>query len=241
MNRLFTSKPLTKEVTLSTTDTLKLLLTTQSGSTAARPHQAHLLLTTSSGLETAYPLIVKHSGRAILNLSPSELPVALLAQPLKASIVIGSFGEAKPLLSEIFTLKVEEDKKGDLPTYTAPERYAAKPEIHHIFRPDQKSPPKIISLVFTLAVLATIPLLFGSWLLLGSNLNGLGSAMKTAPIAHSVFFGSLVAMEGIFAMYYLSWKLFKVLPIAGAVGVVACISGAKALSEVQKRRVAGQR
>lgn len=175
-----------------------------------------------------------------MNLSPSELPVALLAQPLKAILVIGSFGEVKPLLSEVFTLKVEEDMKGDFPTYTAPERYAAKEEIHHIFRPDQKSPPKIISLVFTLTVSATLPLLFVSWLLLGSNLNGIRSAMKTAPVAHSIFYGSLVTMEGVFAMYYLSWKLFKVLPIAGAVGVVACISGAKALSEVQKRRVAGQ-
>ena len=143
-------------------------------------------------------------------------------------------------MSEVFTLKIDQDK-AEVPKYTAPERYAKKDEIHHTFRPDQKSPPKIISLVFTLAVLATLPLLFGSWLLLGSNLKGLSSAISTAPLAHSIFFGSLVAMEGVFAMYYLSWRLFRVLPIAGVVGVVACLSGAKALSEVQKRRIAGQR
>ena len=35
-------------------------------------------------------------------------------------------------------------------------------EIHHIFRADPKSGPKIISLFFVLAVLATLPVLLGA-------------------------------------------------------------------------------
>ena len=46
------------------------------------------------------------------------------------------------------------------PTYEAPLRYGKKEEIHHIFRADPQSPPKAISLVFVLAVLATVPALF---------------------------------------------------------------------------------
>lgn len=218
-----------------------MLLTTQSGSDPKRPHQAHLLLTSAnnSNLETAYPLTVRDSGRATLSLSSSDLPLNLLSTPLKTSLVLGSFGEAKPSITEVFTVTINGGE--EIKRLVAPERYAAKPEIHHYFKEDQKSPPKIISLVFTLAVLATLPILFIAWALLGANLKGLGSAIKTAPLAHTTFYGSLLALEGVFGMYYYSWRLFKVLPIVGAIGVVACLSGSKALSEVQKRRVAGQR
>lgn len=65
--------------------------------------------------------------------------------------------------------------------------------------------------------------------------------MQTAPIAHVLFFGSVVAMEGVFFMYYTSWNLFQTLPVAGAVAVVGFVSGTKALSEVQGRRLAGLR
>jgi len=48
-------------------------------------------------------------------------------------------------------------------------------------------------------------------------------------------------MEGIFYMYYSSWKLYQALGAAGAVGLVGFLSGSKALSEVQSRRLAGER
>lgn len=73
------------------------------------------------------------------------------------------------------------------------------------------------------------------------NLNHIGEAFSKAPIAHSVFLGSILAMEGVFGMYYLSWNLFQTLPVAGVVGAVAFVSGSRALSEVQERRLAGKR
>lgn len=48
-------------------------------------------------------------------------------------------------------------------------------------------------------------------------------------------------MEGVFFLYYTSWKLFQTLPVIGVVGLVAFLSGNKALAEVQSRRIAGQR
>lgn len=48
-------------------------------------------------------------------------------------------------------------------------------------------------------------------------------------------------MEGIFFLYYTSWNLFQTLPAAAVVGVVAFVSGSRALSEVQERRLAGLR
>jgi oligosaccharyltransferase complex subunit delta (ribophorin II) len=48
-------------------------------------------------------------------------------------------------------------------------------------------------------------------------------------------------MEGIFFLYYYNWTLFQMLPVAGVVGLVAFLSGSKALSEVQSRRLDGKR
>ena len=48
-------------------------------------------------------------------------------------------------------------------------------------------------------------------------------------------------MEGLFFLYYYNWTLFQVLPIGGVIGLVAFLSGSKALSEVQSRRLAGER
>lgn len=48
-------------------------------------------------------------------------------------------------------------------------------------------------------------------------------------------------MEGVFFMYYTSWNLFQTLPVAIGVGAVAYVSGSRALTEVQERRLAGLR
>jgi oligosaccharyltransferase complex subunit delta (ribophorin II) len=140
-----------------------------------------------------------------------------------------------------FDINIISDASAPTATPPAPERYAPKPEIHHIFKEDPRSPPKAISLVFTIAVLAALPALFGAWLLLGGNLNHVGKAFGAKPVAHGLFFGSIIAMEGVFFLYYASWNLFQTLPVAGVLGLVAFVSGSRALTEVQERRLTGQR
>ena len=63
--------------------------------------------------------------------------------------------------SKVFDLELTHDPSTPLKPVDKPLRYGKLPEIHHIFRADPKSPPKIISLFFTLAVLASVPLLLG--------------------------------------------------------------------------------
>ena len=69
----------------------------------------------------------------------------------------------------------------------------------------------------------------------------ISKAFSANPAAHGLFFGSIVAMEGVFFMYYVSWNLFQTLPVAAVVGTVAFVSGSRALTEVQERRLAGER
>lgn len=179
-NRFTESQAAKNTITLGHLDTIKVSLTTQEGGQAKRPHQAFLMVKESSGLEAPYPLSVKESGKGIVSIvrstpksipnelhadscqSQRDLPVQLLLskEPLQASLVLGSFGSSKGSISPVFNIAVKTDPKAPAPKYEAPLRYGKLDEIHHIFRADPKSPPKIISLVFALAVVATIPALF---------------------------------------------------------------------------------
>ncbi|OLN81711.1 Dolichyl-diphosphooligosaccharide-protein glycosyltransferase subunit SWP1 [Colletotrichum chlorophyti] len=242
--KLSTSSPLKTVLSLGPKDTLKVILTAKEGDNAKRPHQAFLILKeTKTGLEAPFPLEVKDTGRGVVDISQKELPVQLLlaTEPLKASVVIGSFGSSKALNTALFDLTVKRDVAAAEPIHDAPLRYGKQPEIHHIFREDPRSPPKIISLAFVLAVLATIPVLFVGWLSLGANFNHLQKALAAAPLSHAAFFGSIIAMEGVFFLYYSTWNLFQTLPVAAIVGTSIFLSGTKALGEVQSRRLAGQR
>lgn len=83
--------------------------------------------------------------------------------------------------------------------------------------------------------------MYQQWLALGANVSHLQRALGDAPVAHGVFFGSLVALEGVFYLYYVNWTLFQVLPVISVFGAATFLSGAKALGEVQSRRLAGER
>ena len=67
------------------------------------------------------------------------------------------------------------------------------------------------------------------------------AAFNSAPVAHTLFLGSLLALEAVFGLYYAKWNLFQMLPAAGLFGVIAYLSGSRALTEVQERRLAGSR
>lgn len=67
--RLSVSKPLSKPVALAAADTLRVILTTQEGSSAKRPQQAFLLLKDShTGLDISYPFTVKENGKSRVEL-----------------------------------------------------------------------------------------------------------------------------------------------------------------------------
>jgi Oligosaccharyltransferase subunit Ribophorin II len=93
-----------------------------------------------------------------------DLPIQLLvsSQPLRATLLLASFGKPQPFSNHVFNLDVRPEPNSPAPKYEKPLRYGKLPEIHHIFRPDPKSGPVIISIVFVLAVLAPLPILFGT-------------------------------------------------------------------------------
>ncbi|KAK8238271.1 Oligosaccharyltransferase subunit Ribophorin II-domain-containing protein [Phyllosticta capitalensis] len=242
--KLDPTTPLSKSIALGATDTLKIILSTVEGKKAKRPHQAFLTLTDpKTGLEDAFALSVKDNGKGKVELTQKDLPYQFIttSTPLKAALVIASFGSSEPYKADVFDVEVKRDPNVPLAIPEPPVRYGKKDEIHHIFKEDPRNPPKMITLVFAAAVAATLPVLLIAWVALGANVNHLPKALGAAPASHALFFGSVVALEGIFFLYYTCWNLFQTLPAVGAVGVVALLSGSRALSEVQERRLSGQR
>lgn len=63
-DRFGPKSPLETPITLSAQDTLTISLTAKDSGKAKRPHQAFLLLKDESGLEAPFPLSVKDSGKA---------------------------------------------------------------------------------------------------------------------------------------------------------------------------------
>ena len=81
---------------------------------------------------------------------------------MTASLVIASFGSSGGYNSEAFSLKVVADASTPAATADKAPRYGKLPEIHHIFRSDQKMPNILISTVFTVAAIASLPVLLGA-------------------------------------------------------------------------------
>ncbi|KAK6332994.1 hypothetical protein TWF718_010819 [Orbilia javanica] len=240
----FTStSPISDALSLKATDSLKILLTTKEGDTAKRPHQLFLFVKdTESELESFFAFDVKESGKARLDLTLKDVPIALLSSPsLSLTLALGSFGQSEPLSVEIAKVipTLDAATKKALP---APgPKYQKLNEIHHIFRAEPRSPPKVISLVFLGAVAACLPVLFGAWFSLSANVSHLPKSLAASPIAHPVFFASLLAFEAVFFAYYTQINIFQTLAAVSIISPVAMLSGSRALREVRARRLNGER
>ncbi|KFZ07464.1 hypothetical protein V501_06429 [Pseudogymnoascus sp. VKM F-4519 (FW-2642)] len=176
------SKPLTKPLALGPAGTLKPAPSTFLNG-PSRPHQAFLTLTDpTTGLSTSFALQTRTTGSATLDLPYASLPSALLSSPsLSASLVLGSFGSAPASETQLFNIALGADETL-AQEIEKPVRYGKLSEIHHIFAAEQSSPPRVISVFFALAVLATLPVVVGAWALAGGNAGHVGKALAAAPL-----------------------------------------------------------
>lgn len=156
---------MSSQLALGVSDTLKIVLTAQDGTTGKRPNQASLILKDlKAGLDVAYPLSVKENGKATVSLTQKDLPSQFQRAntTLTADLVIASFGSSAGYDSEAFSIKIVNENGTPKGSLDKPLRYGKLPEIHHIFRSDPKSPNFLISAIFAIAAIATLPVLIGA-------------------------------------------------------------------------------
>ena len=91
-----------------------------------------------------------------MNKPPSELPLIVAAQPLRADLLLGSFVHG-PTTLPLFDIVMP--ASGTAPASPEESTYHPLPEIVYTFRPKQKLPVTALSGLFALAVLAPWPIL----------------------------------------------------------------------------------
>ncbi|KAJ3089162.1 proteasome regulatory particle base subunit [Quaeritorhiza haematococci] len=106
--------------------------------------------------------------------------------------------------------------------------YSKMPEIHHVFRDAEKMPPSWLSLIFSGLVLAPWLLLLGLWASNGANISNL-FASSSLLVFGSAFSACLVAVIGLFYLYWTRLNLFQLLGYGSVLSVVTSIIGRQAL------------
>lgn len=127
-----------------------------------------------------------------------------------------------------------------------PADYAVKPEIRHVFRPDAKQAPFVVSATFTGVVFVPwLVLLIGvrccrervcwKWLTPVSQWQQLGFGVplltRLSFVTQSLFAAAILALPAIMFLYWTAWNLFQLLPYLAGWGVYAFYTGRRALRE----------
>ena len=226
---------------LSPSDKVKLTFTAKLDDLAKKPHQAMLVIANPNGLEQTVVVPVKQNGRGTFTFASSDLNEHLKVSQLELSLILGGFGDDEAAEIKLATLEVLSDAKVPYTLPVSPLRYAALPEITHTFKPDQVMPPVVVSIGFSLVLGLGVLGLLSAWMTLGVNVDAMSSALQKAPIAYTVFIGSLVSIELLFVVYWLQLRILAALALLGGLSVPLFFSGRFALREVEARRKAGLR
>ncbi|KAI9100416.1 Dolichyl-diphosphooligosaccharide--protein glycosyltransferase subunit Swp1 [Phlyctochytrium arcticum] len=108
------------------------------------------------------------------------------------------------------------------------EIFAAQPELHHTFRAPDKMPNKVLSLTFSLLVLAPWLLLLGSYIVLGANVKNVFSN-SVLFLSGTTFMAALSVCVLLYYIYWVRLNLFQLLGYGSALGTVTAIVGRQAL------------
>ncbi|CAO3701428.1 unnamed protein product [Rhizopus stolonifer] len=96
-------------------------------------------------------------------------------------------------------------------------------------------PPAMFSTTFSLIVLSPWLILTIGWLKLGYTPVKVLSNVSSLSIL--TFLGSLVSIEYLFYLYWTKLSLFEMLPYFGGLCLIAFITGQRALTAVQERKL----
>ncbi|EJU02427.1 hypothetical protein DACRYDRAFT_66539 [Dacryopinax primogenitus] len=212
---------------VSAADTFKLSFTVEDEKgNAVVPVQSMLRLwDEESGEDTLLPFKVSLAGKGRFELNmrrpPPQLPPTPTKTPLNVSLVLASPPHA-PVQLNLLHLQLPLSE----PAAEHPEEhlYHLQPEIYHTFRPEEKVPPRIISLLGAGAVGAP-------WALLLILLASLRPSFSFATSPRLLLFlTTLTAFDGLLITYWIQLTLGQVLLYGSILGGITVITGVSALN-----------
>ncbi|KTW26372.1 hypothetical protein T552_02854 [Pneumocystis carinii B80] len=224
---------------LRSTDMLSLSFKVKRGSHLAQPHQSMLLIGhPEKQIENALIVPVDSNGNAHLKLNHNRIPLSLLFSetPLLLTLVIGSFGDVTPLLYKLGKLEIT-DINNDYEMPIPPKRYGPLPEISHTFSPERVESSKILSLLFSCAILFGFVKLFKLLKNTSFETSSFLSIIRDNSFSCFLFFILLLSIEFLFYLYWTSIRLLHTLAGILIISPFLFFYGRRTLSEIQKRRI----
>jgi len=147
-------------------------------------------------------------------------------------LIVGDSFVQNPVQWKVASLNV---KFGDSKIEKPVSPFQTKPEIHHAFRAAEKRAEAPVSFAFTIATLAPIGLLLIGLLRVGANFNNFPSS-GLGPIYAFGFQGSLGAVLGLYALYWLRLNMMQTLKYLGFLVIPLFYFASKTLNYLAANR-----
>ncbi|EAU89445.1 hypothetical protein CC1G_07671 [Coprinopsis cinerea okayama7 len=225
-------KKIEKPVKLEGRDILKLTFqVVDEAGKGVQPHQTFIrFFDETTGEEGIQPVKVQPSGKAKFEVNLQKPPLYLPPTgdaPLQVSLIIGS-PDYDPISTQLFDLQLPRSQPP--PVHPDEVTFHPRPELFHTFRPEQKLPPKFVSLVFAGIALAPWAVLMGLW----SQVAPAPSRLLSPTILPFVL--SLGALEVLLFWYWVKLKLGQVLLYGAILAIPTLLTGKQALSNISGQR-----
>lgn len=140
-------------------------------------------------------------------------------------LIVGDHVLKNPFMWKLGQVKFTFTAVAPASTYENP--YEPKPEIKHMFREKEKTPPSIVSNTFSVLCVAPLLLLFILWIKLGANLSNFPCSIYAA--------GFHLGLASIFALFICFWMhldMFATLKYLLGLGLLTYLSGHRLLSKL---------
>ncbi|GJP75545.1 hypothetical protein CLOP_g5978 [Closterium sp. NIES-67] len=214
---------------------VSLSLTTPSGKHFT-PHQAVLQLVNSIGM--AYSFLLKPSGSTLsVKLELLELMERLFyhSGEYTLNLIVGDEAMDNSFAWQLGTVDLDlpspPETAPKLPPRPTPlaERFAAKPEIAHIFRKPDSRPAFVVSYTFVALVLLPLVVLLVGLAVLGVNLKAFPSS-GVPLLSAMAFHGGIAALLLLYVAFWVQVNLFTTLKLIVLLAVLTAIPGHQLLS-----------
>jgi len=207
---------------------VKFMIREKSKNAAVEAHQAFLKFTSANGREIIYLAeaglnkqysaeIDFSSNAKNFNYQSSSYTVELIvSDPLFENPIVLKLSELK--------LKFSEEKPIGLNKSVL---YSKRPEIKHLFREPEPTPPATVSTLFAILCLVPLGIMALLWFKIGFNFSKFAVTLPAI-----VFHLSLAAIFGLFYCYWVKLNMFQTIRYLAVIGLVALISGNKLLKNL---------
>lgn len=105
--------------------------------------------------------------------------------------------------------------------------YSKKPEIKHLFRPNEPTPPTIVSSTFALLCIAPVVLMFLLWIKIGFNFSRFSFSLSGI-----IFHATLALIFGLYYCYWIKLNMFTTVKYLTILSGVALFFGNRLLSSL---------